>query len=170
VDVVVGVAVEVLAAVVVVLPAVVLAVPVLAVVAVVDATGVKVPAVVRLFGEVEDALCAFASWVTAAMIACAAVWVVAAVVDPVVAWVTGVVVDEVVPELAEVVLADAVDGVVLVVVTVVVVVVLEVGVLEDETPKSGTMEIEKVCPLTVVVLITGVPVATVSVLLPSNSE
>ena len=90
--------VVVLAAVVVWLAVVVLAVLVLAVVAevveVVCATGVKVPAGTRLFGEFEDALCAFASWVTAATIACAAVSVVEVVVGAVAAWATGVVVDE----------------------------------------------------------------------------
>src|SRR5271157_3872449 len=66
VAVVVGVVVVVLAAAVVLLAVVVLAVLVLAVVAgvveVVGVTGVKVPAGTRLFGKVEDALCAFASW------------------------------------------------------------------------------------------------------------
>jgi len=60
---------------------------------------------------------------------------------------------------------------VVVLVVVLGVVVLGVlGVLEDAAGKRGTKETEKVCPLIVVVLITGVPVVTVSVPSPSNSE
>ena len=164
-------AVVALAAVVVVLAVVLLAVLVLAVVAevvgVVCATGVKVPAGTRLFGEVEAALCAFASWFTAATIACAAVSVVEVVVGAVAGWATGVVVEGVVLELARVVLAVA--GVVLVevgveltegVVAVVVVVGVVVGVLEDDAGRRGTRDTEKVWPLDVPVLTTGVPVVT----------
>ena len=42
-------------------------------------------------------------------------------------------------------------------------------VLEDDAGRRGTMETEKVCPLIVVDLITGVPVVT-SAEPPPNSE
>ncbi len=53
---------------------------------------------------------------------------------------------------------------------VVVVGVLVLGVLEDDADRRGTSETEMVCPLTVPVVITGVPVITVSVPPPPNSE
>jgi hypothetical protein len=49
-------------------------------------------------------------------------------------------------------------------------VVLVVDVLEDDAGRRGTMETEKVCPLVVAVLTTGVPVVTLAEELPSNSE
>ena len=52
----------------------------------------------------------------------------------------------------------------------VLVLVLVLGVLEDDAGRRGTRETEKVCPLTVPVVVTGVPVVTVSVALPPNSE
>ena len=45
-----------------------------------------------------------------------------------------------------------------------------VGVLEDDAGRRGTMETEKVCPLTVPVEVTGVPVVTLTEPLPPNSE
>jgi hypothetical protein len=50
------------------------------------------------------------------------------------------------------------------------VVVVVVGVLEDATPRRGTRDTEKVCPLLVFVLITGVPVVTATPEPPPNSE
>ena len=48
-------------------------------------------------------------------------------------------------------------------------VVVGVGVLEDDAGRRGTMETEKVCPLDVPVLTTGVPVVTLAEP-PPNSE
>jgi len=50
------------------------------------------------------------------------------------------------------------------------VVVVVVGVLEDDAGRRGTMETEKICPLLVAVLTTGVPVVTLTEPLPPNSE
>jgi hypothetical protein len=49
------------------------------------------------------------------------------------------------------------------------VVVVGVGVLEDDAGRRGTMETEKVCPLAVPVSTTGVPVVTLAEP-PPNSE
>ena len=126
---------------------------------VVEATGVKVPAGTRLLGEFVVPVCPLASAFAAAIKACAGVWVAVPLVLVVV------------PELAVDELGVAADELELVEVTYPAVVVepeLDV-LLEDGAGRRGTKATEKLCPLLVFVLMTGVPVATVAVGASLNS-